>query len=244
MLISFEEIEFLKSIKCEKNEKDIDEIIAYFERVRGNGYNTYDMVYISEYYENKLRNILKDVNLEEIPAGLFIELRYEDVKSEDLEIGKNQNTDNKKNNQKYIFLEVPIFILSYYRYKRKYKVDNSNFSNLLNLHLDNFFEYLNILSDKVFYDSSKFITALTIGLGSSYFFSFLFGFPLFKNIVIRIRQDIYSCFDYYEFVHFINMFVNFSSFGSFVLSDSCSKDENLVYLLDYFNFLDKKLQVS
>ena len=48
MLISFKEIEFLKSIKCEKNKNDIDEIIAYFERVRGSGYNTYDMVYISD----------------------------------------------------------------------------------------------------------------------------------------------------------------------------------------------------
>jgi len=82
MLISFEEIEFLKLVRCEKNKNDIDEIIAYFERVRGSGYNTYDMVYISEYYENKLRDVLKDVNLEEISAGLFVELRYEDVKSE------------------------------------------------------------------------------------------------------------------------------------------------------------------
>jgi len=116
MLISFKEIEFLKSIRCEKNKNDIDEIIAYFERVRGSGYNTYDMVYIGEYYENKLRNVLKDVNLEEIPAGLFIELRYEE---------KNQNVVVDRDFSKFSdyrdIMKNFMFLFSYVR-----QIENSN----------------------------------------------------------------------------------------------------------------------
>ena len=77
VLIHFDEIEFLKNVRCEKNKNDIDEIVAYFERVRGCGYNTYDLVCLNDYYEQKLRNVLKDVNLNEIPSSLFLEFKYE-----------------------------------------------------------------------------------------------------------------------------------------------------------------------
>ena len=50
------------------------------------------------YYENKLRDVLKLFNFDELPSGLFIELKYEtkinknlnNVESEDLEVEENQ----------------------------------------------------------------------------------------------------------------------------------------------------------
>ena len=116
MLINVKEIEFLKSIKCKKNKNKINELVKYFKKVRGKGYNTWNLVYLDEDYENKLRTILKDVNFDELPCGLFLELKYEtkvnktlnNVKNDNLEVEENQIVNSEEFSIKEIAKQINI----------------------------------------------------------------------------------------------------------------------------------------
>ena len=228
MLIGLKHIDFLKSVRRDWNKNNVDSIVSYFEKFKDFGYTEKDFVLLTPSLRDKLFDVLSKFKKSDIPYCFSNSFNNQLKFANDFDLSFNT----------YVFFDVPVNIILYNRFKRKYNLSTVNFSKFLSAYLDAFFVNLKNLSRFDIFSQEKFLEIFFTGSFTTQ--TYIYNLLPVINVPLKVRYFFYKEADsYMSIVLLVVALINFTTFSSLLFS--ASSDELFVAFTEYLKDIEKKI---